>query len=787
MAIRSLRWLVLSVLILFSWAANSATVVGVVRDGPPERPLIPVDVIEKELAALTGDEFDVRIPEDKRLDGDWTLAGVRAALKRLLADPEVDIVLCFGVVACNEASLIPNLPKPMIASIVVDPGLQSFPIKDGASGKRNFIYVTNFRSIDSDIQAFKTAVDFKNLGILVDKATLDALPVLEDQKAIQLQRDQGVTVTVIKVGDSLDEAIAAIPATVDAIYITPLYRFSAGAIRRLSDALIERRLPSFSLYGVSEVEMGLLLANGGRSEDQIRVARRIALNIQRILLGERPRDVPVALQQAQRLAINMRTAEAIGYSPSYAVLTDAEQLFLDQTETGTPLALLDAMTEAVDANLGLRVAGFDPLLAGEDVRESRSALLPQLEAGAGWTRIDSDRANPLFQSEESTDVDLVGRQLIYADNAWAAYRITQYLRTASDEAYRGAVLDTLQASGRIYLALLQAIAREGVQRSNLEVTRTNLGLARVRESIGFTGRADVLRWESRIAVDRRNLISAEATRRQAGSQLNQVLNRPQSTQIEPLDASVESALAFFTQPRFRSLIDNAYAWETFKDFVVQQGNELSPEISQSEQFVLAGERDLKASQRRFWLPEFGLQASGSENLNRSGVGSNVGPLGLDDTSWTVGVVASLPVFSGGKLRSDLSRSRYSLRQVEQQRAAVTEDVETQIRVTMEEAASTFAAIELSAAAAAASAENLRIVTDSYSKGALNVTDLIDAQNAALSADLDAAQAKYIYISAVIDVLRASGDFSMLLDPDYAEQWFGKIEAFFAEQGIPLRF
>ena len=47
--------------------------------------------------------------------------------------------------------------------------------------------------------------------------------------------------------------------------------------------------------------------------------------------------------------------------------------------------------------------------------------------------------------------------------------------------------------------------------------------------------------------------------------------------------------------------------------------------------MLAGERDLTASKRRFWLPEFGLQATGGENLNRSGAGSNVSPLGIDDT------------------------------------------------------------------------------------------------------------------------------------------------------------
>jgi outer membrane protein TolC len=132
------------------------------------------------------------------------------------------------------------------------------------------------------------------------------------------------------------------------------------------------------------------------------------------------------------------------------------------------------------------------------------------------------------------------------------------------------------------------------------------------------------------------------------------------------------------QPRFLALIDNAQVWATFQEFVVQQGLQRAPELGQVDQLILAGARQLTAAGRRYWLPEFTVQASGSENLNRSGAGSNIAPLGLDDTAWSVSVFASLPVLSGGALRADLNRSRYSLRQLEDRRAAVAEDVETRI-------------------------------------------------------------------------------------------------------------
>ena len=37
--------------------------------------------------------MDVRFPPEKRLQADWTTAGVNAVLDRLLTDPEVDYVL----------------------------------------------------------------------------------------------------------------------------------------------------------------------------------------------------------------------------------------------------------------------------------------------------------------------------------------------------------------------------------------------------------------------------------------------------------------------------------------------------------------------------------------------------------------------------------------------------------------------------------------------------------------------------------------------------------------------
>ena len=74
------------------------------------------------------------------------------------------------------------------------------------------------------------------------------------------------------------------------------------------------------------MEAGLLMAIGGMPSDDTRFARRIALNLQRILLGEDAAEIEVGFRLGRRLVINMRTARAIGFLPRWAVLIDAEKI-----------------------------------------------------------------------------------------------------------------------------------------------------------------------------------------------------------------------------------------------------------------------------------------------------------------------------------------------------------------------------------------------------------------------------------------------------------------------------
>ncbi len=740
-------------------------VIGIVKDGPQSRAMLTESAIFREIDALLSGEFRVRMGEETLTRGDWTIEGARRALRQQFANPEIDVVITLGVLSTQAAADMASLPKPVIGVMVADSGLQGFPLDGGVSGKRNFVYLTNFRSIETQVRAFRRAVEFRRLAVLVDANTLAALPALAEEKPRELSELIGAEVRVIPVGDSLDDVAPRLDGF-DAVYLTPLLRFGGDELRRLAASLSDRGLPSFSLLGGPELDLGFLLSMGGGEREVTIISRRIALNVQRILLGDDPSTIPVAIDFTDQLTINMAAAAELGYEPSYAIMADAELVNeVERTESGA-IGFSEVLVLAARQNRSLRAAAFGPDLARADYAGARSRLLPQLGFGATRTRIDADRANPLVQPEKSTDLQVTGRQLLYSDDVVADWQASDRLVDASVLDFRAQELDVVQSAGEAYLQVLRADALFRVRQENLATTRENLQLARVRERIGFSGRSDLLRWESQLARERRDVIAAEAALNQALVRLGQVLGVSQSEPPRPVDEALDAALTFFRSAGFARLISTPSAWERFKAFLVSEALAQAPELAALDERIAAQERQRKAARRKFYLPEVALQAAAGERVSAGGAGSDTSLFTQDDRSWSVSLTADWPIFTGGALRSRLTSADLQLAQLAAQRIALEERVEARMRIALENVGSSYTSIELSEEAARAARENLGIVADAYAQGAASITDLLDAQDASLNADLGAADARYAYFIDLMSVLRAAADFRLVLEPGY---------------------
>ena len=757
--------------------------VGVLVDGPAVREDITAADLERAAAAVYGNSLTLTVAPQMRLNGNWSPAELNAALVRLEADPKVDVVVALGFAASHVAAHRAALPKPTIAAAVLDPVLQTFPLRGPTSGRHNFTYATSLDRVEEQIRTFHRITQFSHLVVLVDPLALQVVPDLP-VKARELEAATGAAI-VLRPTTNLTEALDNLPAGTDAVYVTPLMRLSTQDLHALAAQLAERKLPSFSLLGRSEVEQGILLATSSDAERTERLARRVALSIQRIVDGNDAANLEVAFPSEQRLVVNMHTASLIGFSAHWDDLTDAVQLAAEEGQDTRPISLLQALDAAVRNNPALRAAHFGEDVAADRVRIARSALLPSLVADISHTQIDASHANPLLLAQRTSEAGATAQLPLYKDSAWAGWSVSQHLATAATEQARQDLLDTLQQTATAYFNLLRAKSVAAVRRQNMENTRQNLQISRAREATGLSTRSDYLRWVAQTASARQDLLAAEANVGQGTVELGRLIHDTSPQSLAAVEAGVDEPLNWIASRRTQRYLDTPAKWEVFRDFILSQAHERSPEIKRLDELVAGRQREVTSARRAFFIPDLVAVGIASNQFSRAGAGSEHLPSTPGNGAWFVGIQATLPIFSGGALDATLSESRHQLRQLDAQRDATVDAVDARARSVLARIPSSYPAIGLSREAAVAAHDNYARVADAYARGVVSITDLISAQDASLNAELSQAQVTFTFLIDFADTLRVSNNFDVLLDPQTREPWYDAVDAWFSAHGKPL--
>lgn len=777
-------------LMLLTVQNGRAANIGIVFDGPSNLNTRTLESYKKEISDLTEGEFQVAFPEKYTLVSDWTAAGVRASINRLFSDPGVDIVITLGIIGSIDVARRKSLPKPAIAPWTIDTGLLGVTkTKDGTSGIRNLYFLDTPATLDRDIAEFKDIVGFNKLALLYMPIVTELVPEIEGY-VLRVARENDIEIFLLPEQDTVQNTLAAIPPETEAVFVAPLLNYTDKQIEELYDGLIERGLPSFSMIGVREVRQGAMV---GLTPvlDITRQARRVALAVQSILLGEDPGDLPVEFKEQEKLTINMATARAINFYPRWRVMTDADLVNELSDDSGRELTLEQAVDESVKANLDILAADQFVAAGAQQVRLAMSELLPQSEIFLVNQYIDRDRAAASFGTQPQRSISGTANvsQLIYSDSAWSNYTVQKRLQDARGYTRDEIRLDIIAATSIGYLNVLRAKTIENIQKDNLKLSKSNLEIAQVRRDIGVASPAEVFRWESEISSDRIDVVNAEADRKNAEITVNRLLHRPQGEKFRTVEAGLDHPTLIVSDPRLDRFINNPGVFEVFLDFMVSRGLTQSPEIKNLNSQIEAQDRILKTSKRAFWLPTLSAFGEVRQFFYEGGAGSEVEtdptlPVNIserDDTEWVVQFQASFPLFrSGGKIadyreaRSELSRLRF------EKDSSMTK-VEEEIRTSLNNSGASFPSIRFANDAASAARKNLELVTDSYSRGVVSIIDLLDAQNAALSADLNAANAVYDFLIDLMNVQRAVGKFDFFTTPQEREEWFYELEEFYLER------
>ncbi len=593
-------------------------------------------------------------------------------------------------------------------------------------------------------------------------------------------------------GTDAASTINRIRRDADAVIIAPLFSLTTDELRELLNGIADRGIPSFTGYAREEVEQGAYAGLFAENYLQ-RCARRVALNIQRYLFGEKLSEFPVGMMFTSHLVVNMGIAHRLNIYPKWKTMTEAELINETREKIKRVLTISGAVKEALEVNLDI-VSKLHQVEAGrQDIKTARSNLMPTVNLSALQTVIDKDRAEGSFgsQAERQLSGSAELTQVLYSESAWMNFKIQKDFQVSRENELSALKLDIISEVAKTYLDLLKLKTVENIQKKNLQLTRNHLEIAKIRRTIGVAGPSEVYRWESEIASGRKSVIEAISVRNSIEIALNRLLNRPLEEPFITEEVSLDDPLLLTADERFFQYNSDSWSFDIMRDFFVEIGLENSPELRRLKAAKKVRERILLSSKRAFWTPTLALQASVQNVFDRSGAGTS-GAVGLPpefsgifktpkDLSWQIGLNLSFPLYEGGAKFSAQLKAREELSEINAQYKAFKEKIEQSIRSPLHITGASYAAIALSRSAAEAAHKNLELVEDAYSKGVVSITELTDAQSAALGADLVDANSVYTFLIDLINVQRATGIMFITAPADERDKFYSRMDKYFAER------
>ncbi|RMF75935.1 MAG: hypothetical protein D6738_02580 [Acidobacteria bacterium] len=727
--------------------------VGIVLDGPHARSFDFTDLLRDEILRVTEGRYAVIFDPDAVIDGGWTRDGVHDAVDRMLARPGLDLVLAVGVDAAVDICTRPALPVPVVVPLSISECTPSCPA--GEAARINTLRLSQW--IANDLRAFREVVPFRHVVVVGDPWIVGC----DTDGLASRVAPPGTEVTFLALtpGEQA-ELPRRLPAGADAVYLMRLQQIDDSAFAALVDELTRAGLPTFSMLGEQEVRQGVLAGLNTRATIEA-LARGAAVDVLDTLDGVAPAEQPFAGFEG-RISLNMRTAARLGIGVSWELLSSARLIDEEAGRGGEPIDLRAVMDLAERANLALAADRLVVAAGEQSVRAARGALRPQIGVSVAEAAIDPDRAfAALGQYERSTVAGVSVSQWLFSDPTRAAAKAQQEAQRGRVADYAALRLDVRRQAAGALLGLLKAEALVRVRQDDVDLTRANLGVARLQHSLGSAGLAVVRRWEAALATARARLLEARAVRRLAERELSRVLDRPLTTTWRVAPLTLDEGLEVLGGADLARQLDSPDGFANLMPVLIERGLEASPELASLDAAIAAQEQLAAAARRRGRVPQVRLQGSLEQVLAKDEGGTQLAlPPGLlpdiSDRRWSAVMSIELPVATGGAITATANAERRRLEELRLRRQEVAQRVRLRVLAALDQAAASWPAISLRRDSAAAAADSLRLVQDAYGRGAASVLDLLDAQNAALTARLAARTSVYDFLDDWTEVLRSVG-------------------------------
>ncbi len=769
-----LVFLLMAVAMVSAQSTKTVTI-GILADEASVENAPLLEKLQNEITAVVGQ--DAKVVFKDPIENSFDLEKAKANYLELEAS-DVDLMLVFGVI--NNIALYQQktYAKPVVVFGSVNSDFIPLPEGQKTSGVNNITYIIAPLSYSEDLDAFNSIYEYKKVGILVDDYLPEALPI--KQLFDTYFADKDATYALINLPENGD--VSSLLGDVDAVYLAGGFDLSEAAFKTLVSTINENQLPSFSANRKQDVEKGILATNQPESNiDQL--FRRIALDVESIVNGTNPSELPMLLEYKNRLSLNFNTAKEIKFPLRYSMLgtvdiVGGENNFISENA----YSLLDIMNGVIGRNLGLEAERKNIDLSSQDVKTAKSNFLPDISAGATGIYLDpkvaeiANGANPEFSTSGSVGL----QQLIYSEGAAAGITIQENLQKAQQETYNAAELDAILNGSVAYFNALILKTNAQIQAQNLEVTKKNLEISEQNFQAGASGKSDVLRFRSQLAQNMQTLIEAGNQLNQAYFTVNQLMNNPIDTEIDLQDAVISEGLfSNYNYQDFYDILDNPKLRPNLVDFLIQEAKINAPELKNIGYNLAATQRSYRLNAAGRFVPTVALQGQYDLELSRSGVGTEA-PAGFPiapDGAYNFGLNVSLPIFNQNLRNINKQTAKIQEDQLNIQKSNIDLSIETNINALVLDLTNEIANIQISKIAEEAAKESLDLTQIAYSEGAVPLIQLIDAQTNYFQSQIASANANYNYLLASMQLERAIGYFFLLNSEDTNQAFIQRAQAF----------
>lgn len=328
----------------------TTTIQGLMKLGWIEQTEIPPQQGEqtKELwnwLASTAKSRYLEFVADAHYNANWDdelrITTAKNLIKRLNSKDDIDLMIAMGTWAGQDLANNDHDTHTEVVS-ASDP-ISSGIVKSIEDSGFDHVHaqIDPYR-YERQVRVFHDMTDFKTLGICYEDseagrsyAAIDKVEKIAKERGFKIIRSytkSDVADTRIA-EESVKKSFNDLVKKSDAIYVTVQGGVNYKSIPDLVRIANENQIPTFSQSGSEEVKYGFLASISQAGFKYI--GEYHAEVIAKIFSGAVPRQLPQVFEEPPKIAINLKTAESIGFNPPVDILLSADEIF---NEVATPPA-----------------------------------------------------------------------------------------------------------------------------------------------------------------------------------------------------------------------------------------------------------------------------------------------------------------------------------------------------------------------------------------------------------------------------------------------------------------